>query len=315
MITNMKRIDCHTHCGISSSWDEGDKYPNCCLVTDLMERLHQHHFDGAIVFPLPSAQYAADRPPVPGIVPYLRENQRLVNETEQLRHPNLTLLPFAMFSLNGFMEEQLGWIQKAADTGRIFGLKYYPDMDKIHVSELFTRGRPFLDILMQYNLPLTIHIGEHSALKGGFSDPMVIVNQAAQFPKLRVCIAHMGHFRKNVIEQVLHHRIHNVFFDVSPLLHLCDVRTVNKSDLVLDLPYQHPIQVLQQVADLLPDQLLWGSDYPYSFTCNLNASNHNKDFMSFRLSDYMDTLMAIPKQKADQLCRVNPIRFLKGDLL
>ena len=312
MVTKMKQIDCHTHSGVSTSWDEGDKYPSCCLITDLMERLVQHSFDGAIVFPLPSAQYAVDRSPVPCFVPYLRENKRLVNEAEQLRLPTLELLPFAMFSLSYGMDEQLAWLREAAAANRIHGLKYYPDMDRIHVSELFTRGLPFLELMQQYDLPLTIHISEHAALRGGFSDPGVIVELAKQFPWLRICIAHMGHFRRSVIAKVREEGIRNIFFDVSPLLHLCDVRTVNPSDLVLELPYREPARVLDRVIDLLPDQILWGSDYPYTFTCNLNAPNHNKDHMRFRLSDYVDTLHQIPPEKADRICRCNPIRFLKG---
>lgn len=313
MLSDCKRIDCHTHSGICTSWMENDKYPHSFLTSELILKMYEHNFDCAIVFPFPSANYAADRTIDPLTVPYQAENKQLINEVEQFKNDRVKLLPFPMFSVAHAIDEQIRLLEAFAQKGMIFGLKYYPDMDKLPVSTLFTQGKPFIDFLLKYNLPLTIHTSENATLSAGYSSPTVIVQEAKKFPKLRVAIAHMGHFNAEAINTVIREHITNVFFDVSPLLHICHIRTINSNAKMLDLPYSQPVLVLEELCRMLPDQLLWGSDAPFNFTCNLNNPNHNKDVFRFSVRENVRVLESISESNMRLLCTSNPKRFLIGE--
>lgn len=313
-----KLIDSHTHAGMSLSNFFDDKYPYCYSLIEIDKCIGENNFDLACVFPFPayvcgtnikiSEEQRQILYPIFESVPYKQTIAKMLVEIERFKLKSI--LPFGMFSINYAVEEQLEYLEEVAD--RIYGLKYYPDADARKISELKEYGRPFLEYLIRHNLPLVFHVSENACLRDqGFSNVMDAIQLAEEFPKLRIAVAHMGHFSKVAMEKALELKLSNLYFDVSPLLHICHIRTINGGN-VLDLNYASPKDVLNGLMQLFPNNLLWGSDMPFNFTCNLNNPNHNFDYKSFTVEENTAVLNEISGEYKMKMCSENVIDFLFG---
>lgn len=312
-----KTIDCHTHVGLFLKSLFDDKYPASGDVINLIERMDLHHVDYSIVFPFPDYYTQGDKTLyekmmlIIGDTPYKYTNERMITEIEQLNISRL--LPFFMFSINYAIDAQIEYMSKYAETKKIFGLKYYPDSDMRKVDDLLKDGSEFIDFLIKYNLPLVIHCSEGASTNSnGFSNPLDMICIAENNPKLRLCIAHMGQFNKELIDIIRTKKLNNVYLDTSPILHLCNVRIINGLKNCLDLDYSDPLEVIKKMHELLPNNIIWGTDYPYTYTCNLNNEIHNKDFSRFSYNEYYNLFNKIPVEIKERISNKNTIKFLFG---
>ena len=312
-----KTIDCHTHVGlfIKSLFD--DKYPASGDVINLIERMDLYEVNYSVVFPFPDHYTKSDNSLYEkvmlliGDIPYKLTNERMINEIEQLKITRL--LPFFMFSINYAIEEQIEYMSKYAKSKKIFGLKYYPDSDMRRVDTLLTDGNKYIEFLLKYNLPLVIHCSEGASTNNnGYSNPLDMIQIAENNPELRMCIAHMGQFNKQLIDTIRIKKLNNVYIDTSPILHLCNVRQINGLKNCLNLDYNNPLEVIKSVYELLPNNIIWGTDYPFTYTCNLNNTKHNKDYLRFSYDEYYKFFYSIPNDIREMISSKNAIKFLFG---
>ena len=310
-------IDAHTHLGFSTSGLFSDKLPNCFDIVSLLSNLQAHGFSYAIVHPFPS-YYCRQRPLNEEVgahlrvayeqVPYLLQNKRIVNENQEIALGKLIVFP--MFSMNYAIDEQISFLEQAVLNGDIYGLKYYSDSDANEISQIAHKGKPFIDFALKHNLPITFHTSEVATIaEHGLSNAMDVLNLALEIPGLRVSIAHMAHFSRRVLLLAEKLSLPNLFFDLSPLLHLCNVRRLCTNDKMLSLDYSTPKSVLRFALNTFPCNVLWGSDMPFNFTCNLNNPAHTKTYKSFAYKANVDLLDDSDKQV---LCNRNVIRYMFG---
>lgn len=314
-----KKIDSHAHAGISLNYFYDDKYPYCCSVLEINDKIEKSGFDYACVFPFPSYIWgdniSIDKKHMTEFrkcfesIPYKKENEKLLLEIERFKLEKM--LPFAMFSINYSIDEQIEYLESVGH--KIYGLKYYPDADARRISELSSLGKPFLDYLIKNNIPLIIHVSENACLyEKGYSNVMDVIELSNKYPRLRIAVAHMGHFSRKAVEHVIKHNLNNFYFDLSPFLHICHIRTVNSGD-VLDLNYENPFVVLDKLVELLPNNLIWGSDIPFNFTCNIKNSNHNFEYYNFSVEKNVEILMKLEQEKVMKICSNNTIELLFGE--
>jgi len=311
-------IDCHSHLGFSAAGLYSDKYPNCYDAVSLLSNLENNGFDYAIVHPFPS-YYCGD-----GIVgqeknnallkmayeqiPYALQNRRIILENHEIAKGRLLFFP--MFSLNYAIDEQIDILKKAYKEGDVYGLKYYSDADANEINQMLTKGKRFVDFAIEYNIPITFHTSEMAMMSGGgLSNAMDVLNLAKEVPTLRVGAAHMAHFSKRVLSLSKELRLTNLFFDISPFLHLCYIRNLNRSNQVVELDYSNPKSVIEYVIDEFPTNVLWGSDMPFNFTCNLENRWHNKDYELF---SYKNNVAILSEAERRRLCSENAIEYLFG---
>lgn len=318
---NNKLIDSHAHAGMSLSNFFDDKYPYCYSIIEIDKCLKENEFDYACVFPFPAYICGSNIKlsendldtlrPMFERIPYKKAIEKLLLEIDRFKLNSI--LPFGMFSINYAIEEQLNFLEQVAD--RIYGLKYYPDADARRIFELKNDGGCFLRFLIKHNIPLVIHVSENACLRGqGYSDVTEAIQLAQDFPELRIAVAHMGHFNQKALEKASQLNLNNLYFDLSPLLHICHIRTVNPGD-VLDLNYSSPQHVINSLINLFPNKLIWGSDMPFNFTCNLNNANHNFDYQNFTVSKNVSVLNTISTESKSKICTENILDFLFGKQL
>ena len=314
-----KMIDSHTHAGVSLSYFFDDKYPYCYNCCEISTSIKQAGFDVACVFPFPSfvcgrafgdnALFQDELIKMFETVPYRSSISRILTEIKRFNLTNL--LPFGMFSINYSVSEQIHYLDSIVDD--LYGLKYYPDADKRRIIDLKEDGAPFIEFLIKHDLPLVLHVSENACLYAcGFSNVLEAIDLAETFPLLRICVAHMGHFSKTAIEKATNKKLDNLFFDVSPLLHICHIRTINKGE-VLPLNFGNPSHVLASLFKLMPDKLIWGSDLPFNFTCNLNNDNHNFSWNEFSLQKNVNVLFEQEPELIAAICSRNTVNLLFGN--
>lgn len=320
-VFNNKIIDCHTHVGVMISGLFSAKYPYVQDMVGLLETIKSNGVDYAISFPMPAffCSYGLEnkvknRSIISNIfeeIPYRYANYRLLLESHVLSRQKI--LPFLMFSLNYAVEEQLSLIKEWESKYYIYGLKYYPDSDGIHLEHFIKKGKKIIDYAISKNYPIVIHSSVDSVLgKESFSDPMDIVKIAKDIPELRIAMAHMGHFNADAIKFITRYNLENIYLDVSPFKHICAIRNINKSELALNLPYDNPVQVLKCLLGEFPNNLIWGSDMPFNFTCDLNNKDHNRNYSGFLYKDNMKILGALSKDKILDICSNNTRKFIFG---
>lgn len=312
-----KLIDGHTHIGIFVKSLFDDKYPASGDSINLLEKMDMHSIDYSIVFPFPDHFIGNDDTPYDkvmkliGKTPYKLANERLLLEINCLDINRF--LPFLMFSINYGIDEQITYLKQLAEEKQIYGLKYYPDSDMVNVKNLLVSGKRFIELLLQYNLPLVIHCSEGASVNSnGYSNPLDILQLAKEYPTLRLCIAHMGQFNETLIDSILVNKYKDVYLDTSPFLHLCNVRRINGKKNCLDLDYSEPLLVMKGMYSLLPDNIIWGTDFPFNYTCNLNNEMHNKDFSGFVYREYIELLNKLPDEIMFKIASQNTIKFLFG---
>lgn len=314
-------FDSHMHFGIMLSSLFDDKMPFCQNIAGIIDVLGSSKINKGIVFPFPNDFIGNDvlNTPLKNVyvrnvfeeIPYYLQNKRLLLEVENISKQEI--LPFLMCSVRYGVDAQIQFLKECVDNRYVYGLKYYADSDNISLREFVRYGEKIIRFLIEYDLPIVFHTSANTVTNnGGISRPDDILGIAQLFPELRICIAHMAHFSKAVFDKMQNNEFPNVYLDTSPFLHLCNIRNAVHSNECLDLPYNSPADVLEKLIDLIPDQIIWGSDYPFNFTCNLNNPTHDKDYSKYTYFQNINILEMLSDDKIKRIANVNTLNFLFG---
>lgn len=314
-------FDCHMHFGIMLSSFFNDKLPSCQNIQGIIEKLMIPPINTGIVFPFPNdfiGNEVLDDVENNRIVrhifenvPYMISNERLIREIEQTEQFNL--LPFLMFSLKYGIEEQIDFLEECVENHYIYGLKYYADSDNLNLKDFSINAKPFIKFMLKHDLPITFHVSGGTVTNNqGVSSPIDLIKLAVEYPELRICIAHCAHFSKKVFSQLEAMKLKNVFIDTSPFLHLCNVRKVFYSNNCLDFKYDKPIDVLNEIINMLPENIIWGSDYPFNFTCNLDSNNQDKSYLPYSYEANISLLTSLSQDNQNLITHCNPLKYLFG---
>lgn len=316
-----KVIDVHTHYGMMLSSFFDDKIPASQNLLGLMEMLENDISNCAVVFPFPNKFIGYDVLPDTNInklirdafdkIPYKLQNEKLLLDTKETG--NNLFMPFLMFSLAYSVDEQIKFIKEKLKSDYVYGLKYYADTDNISLSNFLARGKNFIEFILKEDLPITFHVSADTVMKdGGLSYPNDILKISKQYPELRICIAHMAHFSKYIFNELSSGNYPNVYIDTSPFLHLCNIRNVMKSENSMSFNYDNPVEVLYDCVNIIPENIIWGSDYPFNFTCNLTNEFHNKNFKKFSIKKNNEILLQLPKETQRLITNTNTLNFIFG---
>lgn len=156
-----------------------------------------------------------------------------------------------------YTQTQLQQLEQWLQEKTIVGVKIYTGYQHMYPNN--ERCQPIYTLCLKYNVPVIFHSGDTLAgytknPKVKFAHPLHIDEVAADFPKLKIIIAHMGNPWLIDCAEVLY-KNPNVYADISGLV-------VNDKDLIS--PYGELMK--KRIKELLiytgTNKLLYGTDYP-----------------------------------------------------
>lgn len=309
MSSNML-IDAHTHNGSDLSNIVKFRYPTSQSVIDLVDKTHRSGIDLLITFPCPSDLFWFE--PL-----FFRQNNKLVpqknppepfphyfnNETMYREIANFSgdhVLPFANFIPGIKDDQQVEYLHAKNSEGTLFGLKFHPLASQTPAEIL--ESSPISNFAQQYRLPITIHTGPDK-----YSQPMKVFHLAQKFPTINFCAAHVGQFNQEFLDSIAKSRPENLFIDTSPFISLSHAYGQNHQDSVIDLPFSDPKQALLSLYDFLPNNLIWGTDEPWTTITNDKTGGIYSRVVYQQEADLLNSLPLSVRQK---IAHNNTLRFL-----
>lgn len=185
--------------------------------------------------------------------PYEKESKALLYETNLSSN---CFLPFLAIDPREKVNNQIKFLR---NTKNYFGLKLHTAATHSSIEDL--NNSPFLEILRQRNIPLMVHSGRQEN-----NLPSKILSFAGGHPDIKICIAHLAGFDKEIIEKIK--KFKNLFIDTSPFLNCCYL--AEKKNLIYLSPnsfkfdYSKPLEVLVSINKILKGHLIWGTDEPWT---------------------------------------------------
>lgn len=266
-------VDCHTHSGgMDFNNFYNHRYPNTQDVSVLHGLISNNAVDYAVTFPMPSTiyyntgYYWKEKKFVPSGTsnfPFEIENEFLLKEIKMFGFDNV--LPFLAFSLQDKIEEQCIFLRTMIEKYPVYGLKYHTKADQNNIGQMKEKGRCFLNIAKEYNIPITFHTE-----KDGIASPMDIFELASLYPEVRFDMAHFAGFSKTFFQEYDEYNKNygNVFIDSAPAIFL--VSHISNQKNVIELDYSNVIEVLRFFLEKYHDNFLWGTDAPWLFASQLD---------------------------------------------
>lgn len=301
-------IDCHTHAGINYTALYKCHYPAYQSATTLHNCIAKSEMKYAIVFPNSNTIYYDVRafwdgkgflPSNQCAFPFEIENNYLIYEIAHFKYNNL--LPFCMLSLRTKILEQIEHIKQLMKITSIYGIKLHPLADNMSILAMENYPQ-LIQFIESNNLPIMCHTSMDD-----FANPVDVKKFALRHPKIRVCAAHLARFNSDFFQDKEHFP-QNLYIDCSPFLGLCQ-RYKSYGDDVIDLPYDRPIDVISYFIDNYPNNLLMGTDEPYSY-----KSKMKKDVCTFftEYNDEMKWFNQLTTSVKQKIAHDNTIKFLFG---
>jgi predicted TIM-barrel fold metal-dependent hydrolase len=295
-------IDAHSHSG---GIDMYAFQHDCSHMTqnmrDLSKKMKEAEIDYFIVFPLASAIYFDTRKFTKSGLedwPYQLNNRALFYE---LNFSGENALPFAIMNPSIDVKEQISYLETLTKKEMIFGLKFHPRASHESITKL--RNSPMLDFMREHKLPMTIHSDFHHT---NYSNPLQIFPLLDENPDLKFCIAHSGYFNKEFLTNAIQYA--NLFIDCSPFNAMCATFSALKpSSKIVNLNFSNPSDALLELYKLIPKQLLWGSDEPWS---SINDISRKTQFGGDLLLA-KKTLDTAPSEIKYQIAYVNTLKYLE----
>jgi len=264
-------IDCHTHIGVDSLFYFKGSFPYAQDFRALVQQAKLSQIDRLVVFPFVTYfGWQGLRSPVEDqeinlAVPYEYENRRMFDEIYDLNADIAeAAIPFAMFDPARQQEEQVAALRKLAQDYPIKGLKTQPTIIQAPIRELLEKGRCLMDLAEELDLPVLIH---SSIIPVDlWSQASDILDVVETWPNVRFCVAHSCRFDLPSIQRL--GTLPNAWMDCSAHCIHCDL-AVDESHVVappdrrMVADYSRPDLVMKALYDLVPHQLIWGSDAPY----------------------------------------------------
>ena len=262
-ISESSIIDCHTRAsGVEAYNFFIPRLPFAQSIAELEKKMAENKISYCIVFPMPFSLYYDPRLAVRNNIlrasgledfPYQVENKALLYEVGL---SSKCFLPFLAVNPKEKVTEQMDFLKKQR---AIFGLKLHTVATNSSVQDL--EHSPFLELLEKRNIPLMVHSGRTKKAL-----PDHILPFAQKHPNIRVCIAHLAGFDKDIITKIKN--TNNIFVDTSPFLSCCylakqkDKKYLSPNN--FDLEYSDPMEVLISINNILKGRLIWGTDEPWT---------------------------------------------------
>jgi len=159
------------------------------------------------------------------------------------------LIPFA--SVDPSRPDAVERARRLIDEHGVKGFKFHPNLQAFFPDD--RAAYPLYEVIAEAGLPALFHSGHSgigTGLPGGgglrlkYSNPMCIDDVAADFPELKIVLAHPSFPWQDEAIAVATHKA-NVYIDLSGLS-----------------PKYFPPQLVRQANSLLQDKVLFGSDFP-----------------------------------------------------
>lgn len=300
------RIDIHTHIGVEEKRVFHRLHPYCLSAEELLRQMDESQIDYAVVFPFPHSMYFDPRDYLAlkptGLMnyPYEIENKHTIYESEQFGQGRL--LPFVCIDPIREVDKQIVQIKEWINEKRIYGFKLHTKELNVHGDVLI--DSPFAKLARVHKLSIIIH-----SLPQEISHPLPILKFAKSEPEINICIAHGGGFIKEFYEQLDKLHLKNVFFDFAPLGVLSSIienegKRFNTK--LLDLTYNNPKELLRYMVQKYRQNMLFGSDLPYTSLINPVEKAH---FIS-SLKEEVELYNILNKEDRKQIFEINPLRYL-----
>ena len=249
----------------------------------LLQEMNRASVDKAIVFPMGLTEEGTTR--IEGINEYVarevsRASTRLVGFFTVNPHKPIHAANEAI---------------RAIEELNLKGLKLHPTIQEVDPSSRSLY--PLYEVLTEHGLPILFHSGASVPIRSDkFSDPLNLDQVAADFPSLKIILAHAG--RPNYLAIANLMRKHkNVYTDVSAL------KGKDGSTAFLEVTLAY----IKIYADAL-DRVFFGSDYPiYSIHETLEAlqkSRPNRFLNLFNLDISDEEMRGIMGANVQQLLQV-----------
>ncbi len=163
-----------------------------------------------------------------------------------------------------------------AGTGDIIGVKLYPGFELFYPDE--DRCQAIYKVCAKHDIPVVFHSGEtmNEPWREEYNHPHEIAKVAAQFPSLKLIVAHFSQPHLADCRDVILSNA-NVYADISGLAHP-DVTRICGTEVILS--------ILEEVASQQPEKILFGTDWPIC-----SVGEHLKLVRSLTVSEEVKTLI------------------------
>ncbi len=253
-------IDCHSHSGVLLYNFYKLLYPSLQSLEDLFRKMDKEQVNWSICFPMSSFFFSVKEMFMDyqlinsGMekIPFEIANKYFLMEVRMFGD---RILPFINFNPTLLAKQQCAQIVEWSDEFGLYGLKL-PTTGNL-CSALDLLGTPFVSLAEKFNWPIMVHSGRDDK-----SDPMNILKFSERHSDIRICAAHSARYSKDFWDKVKFYR--NVFVDISPFLLSCSDNVFQKSETIISLDFESPAKVIDNLFDMLPDRLLWGTDEPWT---------------------------------------------------
>lgn len=303
-------IDSHSHIvGLDYSNMMKERYPISNNIIDFQQKTKQNGIGYYIVMTLCSTIYynykrywETGKFETSGLCdyPFQYENTYLVQSAEYFCKGKA--LPFLSFSLQDKIKEQERSIINLIERYDVYGLKFHCKIDQKSALDIMTES-DFINIAKSYNIPITIH----TELKP-YCNPLNVYELAEKNPKVRFCAAHAGDFSREFIERLKKKNLKNLYLDCCPLIYKCKemMKIIPLPEKYYSFSYYNPSLVLNELYEMFPMSILWGSDDPW---IRLGGFRDNK---GVRGADYSEEAKVIKNFIHRYKITQNTIRYIRG---
>lgn len=306
-------IDVHSHAGFDHFSFIKRRYPSSQSVKDLVFKIEHSKVDFAVTFPCPNSTYyfdlkaitegkrATDPLPIESF-PYEFTNRQLFYEVSLFGADRI--LPFAIIYPGVEEDKQIESLEEYAKRGILFGLKHHTSVGSISAKKLI--GSPLIDFARIYNLPVIIHSGVSENAR-----PENIMDLAEKHQDVRFCIAHAAEFETTAFDRFIKSSYKNVFIDTSPFISICASASQEVSKNLgsnkLKLNYDNPSKAMEELYNLIPKSLVWGTDEPWT---TITDDVKGDILVKVDYQDEVHLLHSLSKKVSDDIAYKNTIRFL-----
>lgn len=261
-------IDVHTHVGATATRVFNNLSPYCLSVDQLVQEMNRNGVDLTVAFPFPDTLYFNPNEYKKLIktdlmeFPYQKENENLIYQVEQFGEGRF--IPFACIDPLREVDKQIVALREWVEAKKIRGLKLHTKCMGCNGETLV--GSKFAELAREFKLPILFH-----TLHDEDSSPLSVLKFARSESDINVCIAHGGGFRKDFFAEFDKDTPENVYFDFAPMRVLLSIlrHEAEKYDVeLLDLDYDNPVSVLEEMVAKYRNQMVFGSDQPYTILGN-----------------------------------------------
>lgn len=320
-----KRIDIHSHAGVSLKAYACGEYPYAATIEGLAALQEQGGIDVNVVFPYTADLYfdpvqltkgeavPASHPLSPA--PYESENELLLRENYDFCPETADrFLPFISMDPCRKIHEQIKAIERLVYP--VYGVKINPVLCQSPVTGLLNEGRPLMKLIESRGWPVLLHVAVSE--QEAFSNAEMTFRVVEAFPKARFCLAHCIGFHKGYLERAA--ELPNVWVDTSALkiqarLAYEDNPLMPPPSERIDADFSDHKQVMRTLVSGYPDKIIWGSDAPaYSYICRRKQAKGV--FTEFRLKgryqDEVEALDSLSREEQGKAANRNSLDFVFG---